>query len=84
MVLPTSTITQSGVGVLACACSLSALSYCPEGRNVSAKALPTKFDIHEWEIMREFSDSVVKRSLRDEALREVAEEWCEENNVPTE
>lgn len=28
-------------------------------------ALPTKFDIHEWEIMRKFADSVDDESLAD-------------------
>jgi Uncharacterised protein family (UPF0158) len=77
--------------------------------------LPTKFDVHEWAIMRDFADSMepariredlqfaihgagafrhFKRTLeryhvepawyrfRDEALREIAIEWCEENRIP--
>jgi hypothetical protein len=76
--------------------------------------LPTKFDIHEWSIMEEFSYSVDSRPIqanlihalhgrgafrhfkdtvrrhgieqdwfkfRDEALREIAIEWCEEHQI---
>ena len=76
--------------------------------------LPTKFDIHEWTIMEEFSYSVDSRPIqanlihalhgrgafrhfkdtvrrhgieqdwfkfRDEALREIAIEWCEEHQI---
>jgi Uncharacterised protein family (UPF0158) len=76
--------------------------------------LPTKFDIHEWSIMEEFSHSADSRPIqvdllnalhgrgafqhfkdtvrrhgieqdwfnfRDEALREIAIEWCEEHNI---
>jgi hypothetical protein len=76
--------------------------------------LPTKFDIHEWEIMREFAESVEPERLsdelqnaihgagafryfkdtlrryrrekdwyayREEALRDIAIEWCEENGI---
>ncbi|HXB67318.1 MAG TPA: UPF0158 family protein [Candidatus Acidoferrales bacterium] len=78
--------------------------------------LPTKHDIHEWEIMKEFAESVKKGSVsddlqdaihgpgafrsfksalrrhrieqdwyhfRDEALRDIAAEWCEDNGIPT-
>jgi len=77
--------------------------------------LPTKFDVHEWAIMRDFADSIepariredlqfaihgagafrhFKRTLerhhiepawhrfRNEALRAIAIEWCEENDIP--
>jgi hypothetical protein len=76
--------------------------------------LPTKYDVHEWEIMRDFAESVeperfsddledaihgpgafrcFKSTLRrfrreqdwydfkDEALRRIAIEWCEENGI---
>ena len=76
--------------------------------------LPTKFDLHEWEIMQDFSLSVESESIRedllhaihgagafrhfkdtvrrhgiepkwfafrDEALRQIAIDWCEENHV---
>jgi Uncharacterised protein family (UPF0158) len=76
--------------------------------------LPTKFDIHEWEIMREFSESVGPQqfsndllnairgegafryfkdtlyryrrekewfAFREEALRDIAIEWCEDNGI---
>ncbi len=76
--------------------------------------LPSQFDIHEWEIMREFTDTVksgkIREDLRDkihgrgafrafkdalrrhkiekdwyafrdEALRKIAIEWCEEIGV---
>ena len=76
--------------------------------------LPTKHDIHEWEIMKEFAESVKKESVsddlldaihgpgafrsfksavrrhrieqdwyhfRDEALRDIAAEWCEDNGI---
>ena len=77
--------------------------------------LPSKFDVHEWEIMNDFSLSVGSASVREElldaihgsgafrlfkntirrrrieaawyefraqALREIAMEWCQENDVP--
>jgi hypothetical protein len=77
-------------------------------------SLPTKFDVHEWEIMQDFSRSVksdrigenllqglhsagafrhfketVRRSgletawyaFRAEALRQIAINWCEENQI---
>jgi len=77
--------------------------------------LPTKHDIHEWDIMRRFAEEVdseesrddllfvihgagafrnfrhaLKRhsiekdwyAFRDEALRDIAIEWCEENEIP--
>ena len=76
--------------------------------------LPTKFDVHEWSIMEDFSHSVesdtirddllfgihgagafrhfkdtLRRhrieqewfSFRDEALRDIAIEWCEEHKI---
>src|ERR1035438_5774387 len=76
--------------------------------------LPTKFDVHEWSIMEDFSHSVesdairedllfaihgagafrhfkdtLRRcgieqewfSFRDEALRDIAVEWCEEHKI---
>jgi hypothetical protein len=76
--------------------------------------LPTKFDVHEWAIMEEFSQSVesdricnellnaihgagafrhfkdtLRRhriepawfAFRSEALREIAIDWCEENDI---
>jgi hypothetical protein len=76
--------------------------------------LPTKFDVHEWAIMEEFSFSIESDSIRNEvsraihgagafrmfkdtvrrlgiepawfafradALREIAVEWCEENQI---
>ena len=76
--------------------------------------LPTKFDVHEWGIMQEFSNSAESESTRDEllhaihssgafrmfkdtvrrlglelawftfradALRQIAMEWCEENQI---
>jgi hypothetical protein len=78
------------------------------------KKLPTKFDIHDWDIMREFAESVEPEWLsdelqnaihgagafryfkdtlrrhrrekdwyafREEALRQIAIEWCEENGI---
>ena len=33
--------------------------------------LPTKFDVHEWEIMREFSDSVESDRIREELLNAI-------------
>jgi hypothetical protein len=78
------------------------------------KSLPTKYDVHEWEIMREFADSVESGKIseellraihgagafryfkdtlrrrgiekqwfefRDEALKTIAREWCEEEGV---
>jgi len=77
-------------------------------------SLPTKFDVHEWAIMEEFSQSVEDDEIRDdllfaihgsgafrhfkhelrrheieetwfkfrdEALREIAVDWCEENHI---
>jgi hypothetical protein len=76
--------------------------------------LPTKFEVHEWSIMEEFSRSVESESIRDEllraihragafrnfkhtvrrlgfepawfafrtdALRQIALDWCEENQI---
>ena len=76
--------------------------------------LPTKFDIHEWETMRDFSRGVESTQIREDllhaihgsaafrmfkdairrhgiesawftfragALRQIAIEWCEENQV---
>jgi hypothetical protein len=76
--------------------------------------LPTKFDVHEWEIMQDFSRSVESDSIREdlllaihgakafqnfkdtvrrhgiesvwfafrtEALRQIAIDWCEENQL---
>jgi Uncharacterised protein family (UPF0158) len=76
--------------------------------------LPTKFDIHEWAIMQDFSRSVESDSVREdlvhaihgagtfrnfkdtlrrhgiesawfafrtEALKQIAQTWCEENNI---
>ena len=76
--------------------------------------LPSKFEVHEWEIMREFADSVESGKIseellraihgagafryfkdtlrrrgiekqwfefRDEALKTIAREWCEEEGV---
>jgi len=76
--------------------------------------LPTKFDVHEWSIMEEFSRSVesepirddlmraihgsgafryfkdtIRRhgiepawyAFRDEALRQIAIDWCEEHSI---
>lgn len=76
--------------------------------------LPTKFDVHEWSIMEEFSDSVesdrIRQDLlhaihgagafryfrdtlrrhriekawsafREDALRQIALDWCEENHI---
>jgi hypothetical protein len=78
-------------------------------------ALPAQFDINEWEIMADFSQSVEDASVREkllnaihgkgafsrfkdavqrlgirdgwfefreEALREIAIEWCEEHKIP--
>jgi len=78
------------------------------------QSLPTKFDVHEWQIMKDFSESVESASIRDdllfairgagayrhfkhnirrhgieqawyafraEALREIARDWCEENQI---
>ncbi len=78
------------------------------------RRLPTQFDIHEWSIMEEFSNSVGSNRLREElldaihgrgafrvfkdtirrlriekdwyafreqALREIAMEWCEEHKL---
>ncbi len=79
------------------------------------KPLPTKFDVHEWGIMRDFSSSMESDDIRDElsraihgagafrnfkdavrrlgiesawfafraaALRLIALDWCEENQIP--
>jgi len=76
--------------------------------------LPTKFEVHEWEIMKDFSLSVESGSIREdllrairgagafqkfkdtlrqhgiesgwftfrtEALRQIALDWCEENQI---
>jgi hypothetical protein len=54
--------------------------------------LPTKFDVHEWAIMQDFSRSVRSDRMRDgiesawfsfraEALRQIAIKWCEENHI---
>jgi hypothetical protein len=76
--------------------------------------LPSKFDVHEWEIMQDFSRSVESDSIREdllrairgagafrnfkdtlrqhgiepawfafrvEALKQIALEWCEENQI---
>jgi len=76
--------------------------------------LPTKFDVHEWEIMQDFSNSVESGGIREdllraihgpgafrnfkdtirrhnidaawfafrsEALRQIARDWCEENQI---
>ena len=78
------------------------------------KSLPTKHDVHEWEIMREFADSVESGKIseellraihgagafryfkdtlrrrgiekqwfefRDEALKTIARDWCEDQGV---
>jgi len=78
------------------------------------KSLPTKYDVHEWEIMRQFADSVESGKIseellgaihgagafrsfkdtlrrrgiekkwfefRDEALKTIAREWCEEEGI---
>jgi hypothetical protein len=78
------------------------------------KPLPTKFDVHEWGIMQDFSSSVESDDIRDElsraihgagafrnfkdtvrrlgiesawfafraeALRQIALDWCEENQI---
>src|ERR1039457_766308 len=78
------------------------------------RKLPTKYAIHEWDIMREFAESVEPERLsdelqnairgagafryfkdtlrryrrekdwyayREEALRQIAIEWCEENGI---
>ncbi len=78
------------------------------------RQLPTKFDVHEWGIMQDFSHSVESDSIRDDllhaihgagafrnfkdtvrrfgiesawfafrtdALREIALDWCEQNQV---
>lgn len=79
--------------------------------------LPSKFDVHEWEIMHDFSRSVESGTIRAElldairgrgafrsfkdairrhrieeawfafrtdALRQIAREWCEENDIACE
>ena len=76
--------------------------------------LPTKFDVHEWSIMRDFADSLASEKIgeellnalhgagafryfkdtlrrrrmepawfafRDEALTQIARDWCEENQI---
>jgi hypothetical protein len=78
------------------------------------KSLPTKYDVHEWEIMRKFADSVESEKIseellraihgagafryfkdtlrrcgiekkwfefREEALKTIAREWCEDEGV---
>lgn len=78
------------------------------------RKLPTNFDVHEWQIMKDFAESVESESIREdflfaihgagtfghfkhnvrrhgieqawfafraEALREIAREWCEENEI---
>jgi hypothetical protein len=78
------------------------------------RPLPTKFDVHEWSIMREFSRSMESEDIREElsraiygsgafrnfkdtvrclgierawfafrtdALRQIALDWCEENQI---
>jgi hypothetical protein len=78
------------------------------------KSLPTKYDVHEWEIMREFADSVEPEKIseelqnaihgagafryfketlrrrgiekkwfefREEALKQIAREWCEDEGI---
>ena len=78
------------------------------------KRLPTKYDVHEWEIMRDFADSVESEKIseellnaihgagafryfkdtlrrrgieskwfefRDQALRDIAREWCEDQGI---
>lgn len=78
-------------------------------------SLPTKFDVHEWAILKEFAESVQSKTIREdllhaihgpgafrhfkhnlqrhgiesdwydfrsEALRKIAREWCEENQIP--
>ncbi|MHC4632374.1 MAG: UPF0158 family protein [Planctomycetota bacterium] len=57
-------------------------------------ALPTKFDIHEYSIMkgrgafRRFNDAIRDYGIaddwykyRDDALKEIAIEWCKENDI---
>jgi hypothetical protein len=77
-------------------------------------SLPTKYDVHEWEIMKDFSNSVKSDRIhedlmdaihgpgafrsfksairqhgielkwfafREEALRQIAIDWCEENKI---
>jgi hypothetical protein len=79
--------------------------------------LPTKYDIHEWEIMNRFSQSIKKDSVsddlldaihgpgafrsfksalrrhrieqdwydfRDQALRDIAAEWCDDHGIAIE
>jgi hypothetical protein len=78
------------------------------------KRLPTKYDVHEWEIMREFADAVESEKtseellnaihgagafryfkdilrrrgiekkwfeFREQALKDIAREWCEDEGV---
>ena len=78
------------------------------------KSLPTKYDVHEWELMREFADSVEPEKIseelqnaihgagafryfketlrrrgiekkwfefREEALKQIAREWCEDEGI---
>src|ERR1035441_8184725 len=35
------------------------------------KSLPTKYDVHEWEIMRDFADSVESGKISEELLRAI-------------
>src|ERR1039457_388822 len=35
------------------------------------KSLPTKYDVHEWEIMRDFADSVESEKISEELLRAI-------------
>ena len=81
------------------------------------RPLPTKFDVHEWGIMQEFSHSMESEGIREDlsraihgagafrnfkdtvrrlgiepawfafrtdALRQIALDWCEENQIPWE
>jgi hypothetical protein len=78
------------------------------------KSLPTKYDVHEWEIMRDFANSVESEKVseellnaihgagafryfkdtlrrrgvetkwfefREDALKQIAREWCEEEGI---
>ncbi len=80
----------------------------------SFRKLPTKYDIHEWEIMLDFSNSMKREKIREDllyaihgagafrsfkaairrhhiepawfafrakALRQIAIDWCEENDI---
>ena len=77
--------------------------------------LPTKYDVHEWDIMRQFADSIENQRIagelqdaihgsgafrmfkntirhlkieqkwfdfRQQALEEIARDWCEEHGIP--